>query len=108
MKRRAVFFSIVLSSLILLYAQDNPSKEMSGWICNSACVAQAAGHAMCDVNCTDKSGDAVFVEDNGKVTKISNPDMVKGKMGQKVKAKCKMNKDDQTMEIERFLQSNAG
>jgi len=108
MKRSAVLFTLVLTSLILLYAQDNPSKEMTGWICNSTCVTQAAGHASCDANCSDKSGDVVFVEENGKVTKISNPDMVKANMGQKVKAKCRMSKDREAMEIEELLQANAG
>jgi hypothetical protein len=41
----------------------------------------------------------VFVDDNGKVSKITNSDMVKGKMGKKVKAKCKMNKDNESMQI---------
>ena len=105
MKRSAVLFTIVLASLVLLYAQDNQPVEMTGWICYSACVTQAAGHATCDANCTDKSGDAVFVEDNGKVTKISNPDIVKGHMGTKMKVKCKMSKDKEAMEIQELLYS---
>jgi len=105
MKRSAVLFTIVLTSLILLYAQDNQPVEMTGWICNSACVTQAAGQATCDVNCRDKNGDAVFVEDSGKVTKISNPDVVKGHMGTKMKVKCKMSRDKEAMEIQELLQS---
>jgi hypothetical protein len=108
MKRSAMLFTIVLTSLILLYAQDNQPMEMSGWICNSTCVNQTAGHATCDASCTDKSGAAVFVEDNGKVTTISNPDMVKGKMGQKVKVKCTKAKDKESMEILELIQANAG
>lgn len=105
MKRSAVLFTIVLTSLILLYAQDTQPVEMTGWICNSSCVTQAAGHATCDAKCTDKSGDAVFVEDSGKVTKISNPDIVKGHMGTKMKVKCKMDKEKQAMEIQELLQA---
>jgi len=105
MKRSAALCTIVLTSLILLYAQDNKPTEMTGWICNSGCVTQAAGHATCDANCTDKSGDAVFVEDSGKVTKISNPDIVKGHMGTKMKVKCQMSKDKEAMEIQELLQA---
>jgi hypothetical protein len=108
MKRSAALFTIVLTSLILLYAQDNKPKEMTGWICNSACVTHTAGPATCDATCNDKSGAAVFVEDSGKVTKIANPDMVKGKMGQKVKVKCTMDKDKEAMEILQIIQANAG
>jgi hypothetical protein len=34
--------------------------------------------------------------------------MVKGKMGQKVKAKCQMNKEKESMEILELIQANAG
>jgi hypothetical protein len=108
MKRSAMLFTIVLASLVLLYAQDNQTMEMTGWVCNSACVSQSAGHAACDASCTDKSGNAVFVEENGKVSTISNPDMVKGKMGQKVKVKCTKDKDKESMEILELIQANAG
>jgi hypothetical protein len=107
MKRSAGLLTIVLTALILVYAQDNKSTEMTGWICNSSCVTQSAGQASCDATCKDKSGDAVFVGDSGKVTKIANPDMVKGKMGQKVKVKCTMDKDKQEMEILQILQAAA-
>jgi hypothetical protein len=81
MKRNAALFTVVLASVILLYSQDNPPMEMTGWICTSACVTQSSGQAACDASCAgkDKSGDAVFVDDNGKVSKISNPDMVKAR-----------------------------
>ena len=108
MKRSAALFTIVLTSLILLYAQDNKPMEMTGWICNSACVTHTAAPATCDATCKDKSGDAVFVEDSGKVTKIANPDIVKGKMGQKVKVKCTKDKDKESMEILELIQANAG
>ena len=107
MKRSATLVTILLTSLILLYAQEQPM-VMTGWVCNSPCVKQSAGKATCDASCADKSGDVVFVEDTGKVTKIANPDMVKGHMGQKVKVKCKMNKDTESMEIQQLLQANAG
>jgi len=108
MKRSALLFTIILASFALLYAQQNKPMEMTGVICNSACVSQSGGQATCNANCADKSGDAVFVEDNGKITKISNPEVVKGKMGQKVKVKCNMSKDKQAMEILEVILSNAG
>ncbi|HKF20625.1 MAG TPA: hypothetical protein VKE93_03590 [Candidatus Angelobacter sp.] len=108
MKRTAQLIVIVLASLALLYAQESQTMEMTGTICNSACVKQSAGQASCDASCSDKSGDAVFVDDSGKVSKISNPDKVTGKMGQKVKVKCKMNKDKEAMEILDVVLANAG
>lgn len=110
MKRNAALFVVALAAVSFLYAQDNAPLDMTGWICTSACVTQSAGHATCDASCTakDKSGDAVFVDDSGKVSKISNPGIVKGKMGQKVKAKCKMSKDKESMEILDVILANAG
>jgi hypothetical protein len=108
MKRSAQLIIIVLASLALLYAQESQTMEMTGTICNSACVKQSGGQASCDASCSDKSGDAVFVDDRGKVSKISNPDKVTGKMGQKVKVKCKMNKDKEAMEILDVVLANAG
>jgi hypothetical protein len=105
MKRSAALLTIVLASLLFLYAQDNQATEMTGWICNSACVTQSGGHAACDATCKDKSGDAVFVGDSGKVTKIANPDKVKGNMGQKVKVNCTVNKEKEEMEIHKILQA---
>src|ERR1700757_1013917 len=108
MKRSASLCGVLLASLILLYAQDNKPVEMTGVICHSTCITQSAGHATCDANCTDKSGPPVFVEDNGKVSKINNPDIVKGKMGQKVKVKCNMHKEDQSMDVLDVILSTAG
>lgn len=100
MKRSVGLCAIVLASVLLLYGQSG-TKDMTGWICTSACVTKNASQGTCDAGCAgkDKRGEAVFVDDNGKVSKISNPDMVKGKMGKKVKAKCKMNKDNDSMWI---------
>jgi hypothetical protein len=62
--------------------------EMTGWICTQRASREALARrpAMLAVRGKNKSGDAVFVDGNGKVTKISNPAMVKRRMGQKVKA----------------------
>ena len=107
-KRNAGLCTIVLASALVFYGQSETPKgqsdipkQMTGWICTSACVNKTVSQATCDATCAgkDRRGEAVFVDDNGKVSKISNPDMVKGKMGKKVKAKCKMNKDNDSMQI---------
>jgi hypothetical protein len=101
MKRIAGLLAMVLTSAMWLNAQDNnKSTEMTGWVCNSKCVTQNADKAACDQNCTDKSGDVVFVDDQGKVTKIANPKKVKDDMGKQVKVKGKMMKKKDMMEIE--------
>lgn len=115
MKRIAGLLAIVLGSWMLIYAQDqskgpdqSKGQEMTGWICNSKCVNQTAAKASCDESCTDKSGDVVFVDDSGKVTKIANPDKVMDKMGKKVKVKCDMMKDQDMMQIYDVVLMNAG
>jgi len=89
----ASLLTMVLGSALLL-AQDMPKAvEMSGTICDSKCVDQSGDHPACNLKCSEKSGDAVFIDDTGKVTKIANPDKVKGYKGQHVKGKCKMMED---------------
>ena len=91
---------MVVASTMWLQAQDkNKGTEMTGWICNSKCVTQKADQAACDQSCTDKSGEAVFIDDQGKITKIANPAKVEGDMGKKVKVKGKMMKKKDAMEI---------
>lgn len=107
MRRFVGVLVAVFCTSMLLYAQQaskstqetGQGTEMTGWVCNSKCVTHDAGKAACDQTCTDKSGDAVFIEDSGKVTKIANPDMVEGKMGKKVKVHCDMMKDQDAMKI---------
>jgi hypothetical protein len=103
MKRIAPLLAILLGS-VMLYSQEklqgaDQGTDMTGTICDSKCVTQNAGKSACDLKCTKTGGDAVFIEDNGKVTKIANPDKVKGHMGKHVKAKGKMMKDEDTMWI---------
>lgn len=74
----------VLCSAMLLFADDK-GQQMMGTICNSACVVQQANVSTCDTTCTDKSGDAVFVSDAGKVMKIANQEMAMPHMGKHVK-----------------------
>lgn len=101
MKGTALFLAMVLGSV--MYAQP-PSQgtekqeaqgtEMTGTICDSKCVIHTGGQSACDQSCTQKSGEAVLIEDNGKVTKIASPDKVKGYMGKHIKTKAKMMQDD--------------
>jgi hypothetical protein len=90
MKRIACLLVAVLGLGISVFADEmGKAAEMTGWLCNNKCVTQAAGHAACDQNCADKSGDVVMVDDQGKVFKIANQDKVKGLAGKKAKMKCR-------------------
>jgi hypothetical protein len=94
MKRIVWFLVAVLVSAIPLYGEDaGKATAMTGWLCNSNCIAQSAGHAVCDQNCADKSGDIVLVDDRGQVLKIANQDKVMSYAGKKVKMKCRAVKD---------------
>lgn len=100
MTRLAGLFAVLLCSALML-AADGGDKgkgtEMTGFICNSKCVSQSADKASCDLNCKDKGGDAVFVDDQGKVTKIANQKKVKSHQGQKVKMVADMDKNNADM-----------
>ena len=119
MKRILGLLAILLGSTLLLSAQ-NTSKgsvdqgtarkgtEMSGTLCDSKCVKQDAGKASCDLNCSEKSGQATFIDDEGKATKVANPEVAMGKMGKKVKVHCDMMKDKAEMKIYDVVFANAG
>jgi hypothetical protein len=88
MKHRGWLFLTVLSMATSLFAQDsnqNQQKEMTGTICNSACVVRQSNLPTCDTTCTDKSGDCVLVGDKGNVEKIANPQMAMPHMNKRVK-----------------------
>jgi len=83
---------LLLSAVFLgatsLFAQDSnksQKKEVDGTICNSACVQKVENLNTCNTSCTDKSGDVVLVDDQGKVMKIANPKMATSHMNKKVK-----------------------
>lgn len=97
MRRIAPTLVLLLTSLILSGQQMQQSMDMTGTICDSKCVSQSGDRPVCDTKCNEKGGDAVFVDDNGKVTKIANPEKVKGYMGKHVKAKGKRMKDQDEM-----------
>jgi hypothetical protein len=113
MKRIIGLSTMFLGLMMLVYAQDqnqnqnqNQSMEKTGWICNSKCVNHDKPAAACDANCTDTSGDVVFVDEQGQTTKIHNPDKVKGHMGKKMKVKCQMK--DGEMQIDEIILGSYG
>ena len=119
MKRILGLLTIVLGSTLLLSAQDTSKggtdqgaamkgTEMTGMLCDSKCVKQDAAKASCDLNCTEKSGQATFIDDEGKATKVANPEVATGKMGKKVKVHCDMMKDKSAMMIYDVVFANAG
>ncbi|HKT52330.1 MAG TPA: hypothetical protein VJV96_18660 [Candidatus Angelobacter sp.] len=104
MKRMAAMLVIVLGCSALTMAQEEgkaqgKGTEMSGVLCSAKCVKQDAGKAACDSGCTANGHEVVFIDDEGKVTKVANPGMAKGKMGKKVKVRGEMKKDKDMMEI---------
>lgn|ERR1044071_4610071 len=108
MKRIVGLSAVVLGLMMLVYAQDqNQSIERTGWICNSKCVNHQQSTATCDTNCTDKSGDVVFIDEQGKTTKISNPEKVKGHMGKKMKVKCHQVENGE-MQIDQLILATYG
>jgi hypothetical protein len=111
MKRIAVILFLALGSAVLLPAQEKAQgNEMTGTICDQKCVKQDAGKAACDLSCTDRSGEAFFIDDEGKATKIANPQMCKGKMNQKakVRAEMKKNQDSDEMFLHDVIWADAG
>ena len=59
---------------------------------NAGNVVTTDGKSVCDPSKGGKSDDMVFIDDQGKATKIANPEQMKGMSGQKVKIKGEMRK----------------
>jgi hypothetical protein len=114
MRRMAAVLAMVLGCTFLAVAQDKgdmtagKGTEMTGILCNAKCVKQDSGKASCDSNCTANGDDVVFIDDQGKATKVANPKMTKGKMGKKVKVRGEMMKDKDEMEIYDVLSTVGG
>lgn len=86
MKRIAWLSLVVLGSMNLMYAQSSTnSMKLSGTVCQSTCVTKVDNLSTCDKECTDKSGAAVLVDDQGRVMQIANQDMCTSHMGKHVK-----------------------
>lgn len=96
MKRILCIMALVFATTPFLSAQDKSTgHDMTGTICDQKCVKQDADKASCDLSCTEQSGEAVFVDDQGKAWKVANPAVCKGKMGKKVKLNGKKMEDQQ-------------
>ena len=94
MKRIACIMALVFATAPFLFGgDDNKGPEMTGTVCDQKCVKQDADKASCDLSCTDKSGEAAFVDDRGKVWNVANPAICEGKMGKKVKVHGKQMED---------------
>jgi hypothetical protein len=108
MKRMAALLALALGTTMSMSAQDKTKgTEMTGVICDQKCVKQDAGKAACDLSCTENSGDRIFVDDQGKATKVANPEICEGKMGKKVKVHGKMMKN-KDMRIYDVVLANVG
>ena len=108
MKRLAALVVFILGFLPSAPAQDqSKTLEMTGMICDQKCVKQDSGKAACDTSCTEHSGQAVFLDDSGKLWKVANPASCKGKMGKKVTIHGEK-MDDETMYFRDVILSNAG
>src|SRR5512142_1910612 len=100
MKRMAGVLAMVMCTAALVYAGDSAKgQDMTGWICNSKCVTQTANKSTCDKNCTETTGDVVFISNKGTVSKIENQDKVSSMGGKKVKMKASMDKDSGMMHV---------
>lgn len=85
MKRLAALTALILGLAISATAQEqSKTMEMTGTVCDQKCVTQDADKATCDTSCKQHSGQAVFLDDSGKLWKVSNPASCKGKMGKRV------------------------
>ena len=108
MKRLTVLVAFILGLLISASAQDkSTTSEMTGTICDQKCVKQDSGTPSCDTSCNEHSGQAVFLDDSGKLWKVANPASCKGKMGKKVKVMGEK-KDNDTMFFHDVILANAG
>lgn len=88
MKHPIGSFLVVLCMATSLFAQnssDSQAKQITGTICNSACVERVSNLSTCNTSCTDTSGSAVIVDDQGGVKAIENQDMAMPHMKKRVK-----------------------
>jgi hypothetical protein len=109
MKRMIALLALLLGSTMFVSAQDNgKGNEMTGVLCDQKCVKQDAAKASCDLSCTETSGNRMFVDDNGKATKVANPEICEGKMGKKVKIHGKMMKKEGQMRVYDVVLANVG
>ncbi|MFB3917755.1 MAG: hypothetical protein ACE14M_13565 [Terriglobales bacterium] len=109
MKHIALLLVVVMCLATPVFAGDKEhSGSMTGWICNEKCVKETAGKSTCDTSCTETSGDFVFIDDQGKVSKIANQDKAKPMAGKKVKMEGTMDKDTGMLSIQNMVEYGGG
>jgi len=119
MKRILGLLTIVLGSTLLLSAQDTSKggtdqaaatqgTEMTGMLCDTKCVKQDGDKASCNSDCSRNSGEVTFIDDEGKATKVANPEVARGKMGKRVMIHEDMVKDTHQMKVYDVVFRNAG
>jgi hypothetical protein len=101
MKRSSKLLIGILGSASLLFAADQNKdiKTKNGSICDAQCVTKVNDRNTCNPTCTEKSGEAVFVDDDGTVMKIENQAMAKPHMGKRVNMKCTEAQRENTLRI---------
>ncbi len=97
--RKATFATIVS---VLFLAGPGIAGEWTGHISDAKCGAAHSDHSQRSINCVRscvKAGQApVFVTEDGKVVKISNPDKVMNYLGHQVKVTGNLEGDKLTIE----------
>lgn len=93
--KRILLLVAVLVSASFAYAQDTgKTVSLTGTVCDSKCAFQITSSPIpkygCRKDCGESGGEAMFIDDQGKMMKIDNPDMVKTHMGKHVKMKAQM------------------
>ena len=96
MKRIACLMLMVSCCTILLMAADE-ANQMTGWLCDSKCVVQNDGRTACNQKCTEHSGNAVFIDDQGRIFQVANGSSWDQYMNKRVKGMATMDKDNPQM-----------
>lgn len=104
-----LLIATLCSAMVLIAAQDqnnasNNPKEMIGWVCNAKCVDQSSGKPTCNQNCSEAAGEVVFIQDNGKVTKIANQQMAQPMAGKKCKIKGTMDPNSGMLAVQNIIE----
>jgi len=83
MKKITLLSLVLLGSAVLLHAADQ-TNTMHGWICDQRCVVQNGDQATCNTACNERSGVAVFINDRGQLSSITDQNMCKSHMNKHV------------------------
>jgi hypothetical protein len=109
MKKIAWLLIATLCSAMALVAQDKSSadkkaNDMIGWVCNAKCVDQSSGTPSCRQNCSETTGEVVFIQDNGQISKIVNQKMVQPMTGKKCKIKATRDQDSGMIAVQNIIE----